>query len=274
MKNKPCDPFVKRFLKKAALLGRRYLRRPRPDNYSEIDLLHARLCRGNNTGRVMVDVGAQFGESFAPFRLFGWRVLAFEPDPDPRKQRALSMHEDAGVEIVRSALADEAGAAMDFYASEISSGISSLTPFHESHRAVARVRVSTLAIELARVDFTRIDFLKIDTEGHDLFVLRGFPWTEERLRPRAVLCEFEDGKTRGLGYTWEDMADFLVARGYEVLVSEWHPIERYGANHRWRGLHRYPGAETGQGGWGNLIALTDPTDVVWLVAAAARHSRI
>jgi FkbM family methyltransferase len=265
---------LKQFLKKAALLGRRYLHRPRRGNYSEIGLLHARLTRGSNAGRVMVDVGAQFGESLAPFRLFGWRIIAFEPDPDPRKQSALKRHEKGNVKVVRCALADSPSDAVDFYASEVSTGISALTPFHESHRAVARVPVSTLAIELAGRNFNQIDFLKIDTEGHDIFVLKGFPWSEACLRPRAVLCEFEDNKTRLLGYTWRDMADYLVDKGYVVLVSEWYPIVRYGANHQWRGMHRYPTAEVDPAGWGNLIALIDPADATWLIEAAGRHLKI
>ena len=51
-----------------------------------------------------------------------------------------------------------------------------------------------------------------------------------------------------------------MERGYSVLLSEWHPIERYGIRHSWRRLRRYP-TEISEHAWGNFIALdTDPGD--------------
>ena len=267
------QPGLKQFIHRTWHRIRRHWRGPCAEHYSEIDLLQRRLTAGENAGRVMVDVGAQFGESFTPFRQQGWRILAFEPDPDPRKQEALKALACAEVMIVRRALAEHSREAADFYASYVSTGISTLVPFHESHRAVGKVEVSTLALELAKEKLNRVDFIKVDTEGHDLFVLKGFPWGRPELRPRAVLCEYEDAKTRPLGYTWQDMADFLVAQGYAVLVSEWKPIVRYGVRHDWLGLQRYPGARVNPDGWGNLIALSTPEDVAWVVGEAFKCSR-
>src|SRR3546814_10935540 len=95
---------------------------------------------------------------------------------------------------------------------------------------------------LFRSDIDGVDFLKVDTEGHDLFVLQGFPW--ERFRPAVIECEFEDAKTVPLGYTFHDMARFLLAKGYRVLVSEWHPIIRSGVRPDWR---RSAGGRGGEG---------------------------
>ncbi len=262
---------VKQFLQWSWQRVRRYWRGPRAENFSEIDLLHRRFTAGGNTGRVMVDVGAQFGESFSPFRRQGWRILAFEPDPDPRKQEALKALTGSEVKIVGCALAEHASASADFFASDVSTGISALVPFHASHRAVGKVVVSTLALELARAELNRVDFLKIDTEGHDLFVLKGFPWERTELRPCAVLCEYEDAKTRPLGYTWQDLADYLVMQRYSVLVSEWKPIVRYGVRHDWIGLQRYPGARVNPEGWGNLIALSTSADVDWVISEASKY---
>jgi FkbM family methyltransferase len=263
---------LKQFLQKSWHRIRRHWHGPCTEHYSEINLLQRRFTAGANTGRVMVDVGAQFGESFVPFRQQGWRILAFEPDPDPRKQEALQALAGAEVMVVRRALAEHPCEAADFYASDVSTGISTLVPFHDSHRAVGKVEVSTLALELAKANLNRVDFIKIDTEGHDLFVLKGFPWGRLGLRPHAVLCEYEDAKTRPLGYTWRDLADFLMVQGYAVLVSEWKPIVRYGVRHNWIGLQRYPGARVNPDGWGNLIALSTPEDVDWVVGEASKYS--
>ena len=244
-------------------------------NFSEIDLLQERLIGlfGSGSG-VMIDVGAQFGESFGPFSRSGWSILAFEPDPDRRKQDLLARAAGGKVRVVGRALADRAEPAADFFSSDVSTGISALKAFHETHRRTARVEVSTLAHELAVAGVTRVDFLKIDTEGYDLPVLRGFPWERRGLSPRVIMCEYEDAKTRPLGYTWQEMADFLAQKGYTILVSEWQPIVRYGVRHNWLGMRSYPGAKINDRGWGNLIAFSRRADASWFMSAADAYSRV
>lgn len=94
-------------------------------------------------------------------------------------------------------------------------------------------------------------------------MLQGFPW--ERGQPAVIECEFEDTKTVPLGYTFHDLARFLVERGYTVYVSEWHPIIRYGIRHDWRALMRYPCELADPKGWGNLLAFRDGIDEELLV---------
>lgn len=69
-----------------------------------------------------------------------------------------------------------------------------------------------------------------------------------------IECEFEDTKTVPLGYTFHDLSKYLVDKGYQVYVSEWHPITRYGIPHDWRALMRYPWELADPKGWGNLLA--------------------
>src|SRR3546814_302056 len=125
---------------------------------------------------------------------------------------------------------------------------------------------------LFRSDIDGVDFLKVDTEGHDLFALKGFPW--ERFRPAVIECEFEDAKTVPLGYTFHDMARFLLEKGYRVLVSEWHPIIRYGVRHDWRRLVAYPCELSDEVAWGNILAFRDPVDESKLAAVIGKLVRI
>ena len=62
--------------------------------------------------------------------------------------------------------------------------------FHPTHQMGEQVDVTTLkhVIDEFDIDPERISFLKIDTEGHDLFVLRGYPW--QTTAPRLIICEF------------------------------------------------------------------------------------
>lgn len=218
--------------------------------FNEVELVR-RVLPGPG---VMLDVGAHFGSSALPFVKAGWEVHAFEPDPANRSRLETRISDADNVTIVPAAVSNERGT-MTLFGSDVSSGISSLTPFHGSHAPIADVEVTTLSDYVETKNLDRIDFLKIDSEGYDLFVLQGVPW--RMVRPAAIVCEFEDRKTIPLGYDFDDLARFLVDQGYEVLVSEWYPVVEYGANHEWRQLRRYPHRLADDAAWGNLVALPD-----------------
>ncbi|MEM9084371.1 MAG: FkbM family methyltransferase [Pseudomonadota bacterium] len=212
-------------------------------------------------GKLMIDVGANFGNSLDIYLGKGWEVHAFEPDPNNR-QELLSTWPNCNRLIVNSdAVSNEAGKKVAFYASGESTGISGLSAFTEGHRKIGEVETTTLADYYKSRGLSHIDFLKIDVEGFDKFVLDGFPWAVDK--PEVVLAEFEDAKTIPLGYTMHDLANVLIQQGYSVYVSEWMPIIRYGIAHDWRQMLRYsPDLELGDT-WGNLIGFyNDPGDEV------------
>lgn len=218
----------------------------------------AALFRYTIRGSTMVDVGAHYGSSLLPFLDMGWQVFAFEPD-EQNRQKLLDQvitHKNASlVSIDSRAVSNECKQGLPYYRSEISTGISGLSAFHESHQKAQEVDTVTLTEFFRDRTLTGVDFLKVDTEGHDLFVLQGFPW--ERFEPAVIECEFEDAKTIPLGYTFDDIASYLMEKGYTVLVSEWYPIIRYGIKHDWRTLMRYPCNLSDANSWGNLIAFKD-----------------
>jgi len=227
----------------------RALRGSRPQ-FSEADLVHEYFLARKEPG-VMVDVGAHYGESFLPYLARGWIVRAFEPDA--RNRAVLMRNVGSGdFKVFDCAVSDRDAEGAAFFASDESDGISSLTAFRKSHHEVGRVAVRTLAGVLAAEGMDRVDFLKIDTEGHDLLVLRGFPW--DRMTPEVVLCEFEDRKTVPLGYDHRNLGDFLLQHGFRVFLSEWAPIVRYGGNHTWCRWHPYPCELADSGAWGNFVA--------------------
>lgn len=138
------------------------------------------------------------------------------------------------------------------FASQVSSGISGLLNFHNSHTEQTKVNVTTLAHALKAHHLDSCHVLKIDVEGYEMPVLRGMDW--QAYTPEVVIVEFEDSKTKLLGYTHVDLAEFLLAKGYTVYISEWHSVLEYGARHQWRGLFRYPNALHDTEAWGNLVA--------------------
>lgn len=234
-----------------------------------------RLFRSHLRGSFMIDVGAHHGWALAPFLGAGWEIYALEPDQKNRNalEARLKNHPfRASVTVDSRCVSNNTRQGVPFYSSEQSSGISGLSAFHESHKEVQRVDVTTLREVLDEREAAEIDFLKIDTEGHDLFVLQGYPW--ERGRPRVIECEFEDAKTESLGYSFDDLARYLVNKGYTVFVSEWHPIVRYGIRHDWRQLARYPCQLADPKGWGNLLAFLEPINEKVLLDAVTAELQL
>jgi FkbM family methyltransferase len=241
--------------------------RDRAAHLDETDCI-AQLIGTRPKGATMIDVGAHHGGALVPFLDKGWRVLAFEPDDANRRillQRLAKHRSTQSASVDARAVSNESKQGLSFFRSEQSTGISGLSAFHPTHREAQRVDTVTLSEVLATRDVSAVDFLKIDTEGHDLLVLKGFPW--DRFKPAVIECEFEDAKTVPLGYTFHDLASFLVEQGYKVFVSEWHPVLRYGIRHDWHRLLRYPCELADDKAWGNLLAFRDGIDEAKLVEA-------
>jgi FkbM family methyltransferase len=225
-------------------------KRVRPPDFDEIGLLHSALRPYGPS--VMVDVGAHHGGSLRPFADDGWRVIAIEPDPQNRRILTSRYGRKSNVVIDERAIGETDGQRVALYTSPVSTGISALAPFHPTHRASGEVE--TVRLDTLLADQEAVGFLKTDTEGWDLGVLRTFPWV--RLRPLAVMCEFEDRKTVPLGYDYHELANYLVDLDYLVFTSEWYPVVEYGQRHRWRCLRRYPVQLESPAAWGNLLAVT------------------
>lgn len=93
----------------------------------------------------MIDVGAHTGGAMSLFLKEGWRVHAFEPDPANRNIMFARYGDILGLSIQDMAVSDVPRERMQLYVSELSSGISSLSVFHWTHRKGSSVRVTTLA---------------------------------------------------------------------------------------------------------------------------------
>ena len=226
-----------------------------------------RLCwelLSSGSSGVMVDVGAHHGSTFQIFLGSGYRVIAFEPDPENRQVllKNFPMERHPNLIVDPRAVADSGEKKRNFYTSSASSGISSLHSFHPTHEESYSVDTITLKDFFKDESISDVDYLKIDTEGFDLEVLKSVDF--EAISPRVILCEFEDNKTKSLNYVWQDMANFLVSKNYHILVSEWYPIVAYGKEHKFRSLKRYPCELEDVAGWGNFIGLRNASDLEFI----------
>ena len=212
-----------------------------------------KAMRNNAKNKVMVDVGAHHGDSLEEFARDGWTIYAFEPDPENRLALVRLCRRFPNVTIDPRAISDRNEKNRQFYTSDVSSGISGLSAFDSSHKEAFLIDTVTLDNACREKGISNIDFLKIDTEGFDLFVLKGVPWN--RVQPQVIVCEFEDGKTRALGYCYHDMANFLEEKGYQLIISEWYPITDYGSKHQWRRFSYSHCNLLDENSWGNIIAV-------------------
>ena len=211
---------------------------------ASVEEMHAVSSMANYSGGTLIDVGAHRGTTLTPFARRGWRVFAFEPDDVNRG--ALVKHVEAGgfdVTVDPRAIDNETGRHLDFYRSG-----------HEISQQVETVTLDD-AIENYKID--RIDVLKIDVEGNELSALNGFSFSP---RPNIMVVEYEDAKTEKLGYSAEKLAKILIEKNYDVFVSEWHPIEKYGVSHSWKRFYRWGDDRVPTASWGNLIAIDHQAD--------------
>lgn len=228
-----------------------------PVNPSEIRIAYNILNAGRQPG-LMIDVGAHYGESLYMFADSGWKVHAFEPDPDNLQELELRVAHNKNVIINSSAISNKNEEAVDFFKHETSTGASGLLAFQSKHVLAGKVHSITLDRYINENNIAAINLLKVDAEGYDLLVLKGI-LELNTIRPEMIICEFEDSKSTLLGYTFNDMAQYLQDHNYKLIVSEWYPIIEYGTQHYWKRFIEYPCELSDADAWGNILAVEDNT---------------
>lgn len=202
---------------------------------------------------VMIDVGAHCGSSLIPFAKKKWTIYAFEPNQENRKVLLKRIKNYRNIHVDSRAVSSESNKVLPFYTSNVSSGISGLSSFHESHIKMGEVSTIRLDDFCLQNEIAKINFLKIDTEGYDLMVLKSYDW-RGLLHPDVIIAEFENKKTTPLGYTLHDLVSFLNKLDYKAIISEWFPIVQYGKRHKWKRFTLNAEEVVNKSAWGNIIA--------------------
>ncbi len=250
------DRIIRKILSFTPFVVRYFFDRKYFNYIDEVSLVYQFFRNKRGKTFTMIDVGAHWGTTLLPFANIGWQVYAFEPDAKNRKKLIENTKHLSNVNIDARAVLDKDGLILSFYDSDLSTGISGLKNFHSTHKEAYKVETATLAKYIKDAGIAKVDFLKIDTEGFDLFVLKGYEWENENLHPKVIVCEYDENKTRHNDYSVKDMVELLMSKNYEVVVSSWFPLENYGSGHQWKEFILTID-EKGQYedlSWGNLIA--------------------
>lgn len=205
--------------------------------------------------RIMFDIGAGHGSTFLRFAKLGWKVFAFEPDKFNYEIASKNAAGLTNVELIALAVNSEDKTNVPFFRSGISDGISGLSSFDPSHIKDGFVDTTRLETFCQTHGINDIDYLKIDAEGYDFEVLKSLNWS--KIKPCVIMFEFEDSRSKSMGYTLKDVVNFLSGMNYQFLISEWHPVEKRGRPHKWKNFS-IAIENVNPNGWGNVIAIRDP----------------
>ena len=190
---------------------------------------------------IMLDIGANIGQTLFNYYSRGWRVVAFEPVPENVDTICRNIFIN-GVTSDRIALVGGAGSNFSrFVEIDTSRGWSDSTSISQKGVAGWKTKVdvhnvTTIAVDdyidnAKSINFrNKIMFVKIDTQGHELSVLQGMkkflsnPPTVEDLGGWSfiVKAEYSVKLQKDSGHRPNDMLDFMRGMGYEVrcIISE------------------------------------------------------
>lgn len=224
--------------------------------FNELELL-LKFPYEKSSNQTLVDVGGHVGSFAKRFAKKGWRIIAFEPEPENRRELENNLREFQNVTIIPKAVSNKEGQLVPFYVSSEHWGIHSLKPFHKTHQPKFTVETVRLDQTLKNLDVNEVSLLKVDVEGADFLVLQSFDFN--KIKPEIVMCEFADDRSQpNFGCNHHDIAKYMQSWGYHVFVSEWSPVKEYGRKgkkgtaHNFLQLVPYP-LNHESIGWGNLI---------------------
>ena len=192
------------------------------------------LRRWIRPGFVALDVGANIGTYALPLaRLVGptGRVVAFEPNRPTCAclRQNIRQNRLGNVRVVRAAVGEEPGHC-DLVVNAANFGEVHLAPAATAPAATTRARVvvTTLDAECARLALPRVDFIKIDVEGFELAALRGAV-AVLAAHPRIVVqTEIVPAHAARYGFEIAELVAFFAARGFTPHACDengrMHPV--------------------------------------------------
>jgi FkbM family methyltransferase len=201
------------------------------------------LRRWVRPGFVACDIGANIGTYTVPLsRLVGpaGRVISFEPNRPTCAclRQNIRQNRLGNVTILRAAAGPEAGVA-DLVVTANNFGEVHLAPAapaavggtrgRASASGTARVAVTTVDAEVARLGLKRVDFIKIDVEGFELAALRGAARTLATNADLVVQTEIVPAHAARYSFDVADLTAFFKNHGYAPYACDaggvMHPVD-------------------------------------------------
>lgn len=128
--------------------------------------------------------------------------------------------------------------------------------------------ISQLQAKIKEDNVETIDFLRLETAEQDLTLLKALPWSS--IKVNVVQCQFNPKKSNAHSHELEDISQYLMKKGYQVIVSEWYPQRQYRLQSDWYRLWIYPGSPSSPNAWGQLLAFKEPPTWQHILKSAKR----
>ena len=204
---------------------------------------------------LVVDVGAHHGVQCLPFLKQGWRAHAVEPDPQHRSVLRQLQSTYSTLHVVNATMSCVHGRTYPWQHHHTYGQYHSMKCFSKHCQQAGEVTTTTMRQWTKAAGIDTIDVLLCDVVGFEFIVLRGTDL--ENAPPECIVCAWDDLKSLHLGSDRHDVGSFLLACGYQVYMSEWHPVLDPALPQQWKGLLRYP-AEPDSFAWGHFLAFRNP----------------
>ena len=166
-------------------------------------------------------MGAHFGyfaKEFCRLHASSCEVYCFEPLSYNHSILVDVLRPKTNSHISRYALSDRAGSDEIFVpiksSGNIGPGLAHMGQEHTRDFVIEEIATITLDEWVDQNDVNRLDFIKCDVEGAELLALRGAQASLKKFRP-VLFCEVDENYTQRLGYTPQELFEFLHGLGYE-----------------------------------------------------------
>lgn len=180
---------------------------------------------------VIFDIGANIGSICLPMAqmLPGAIVYAFEPTDFAftklESNLKLNPHLQKRVFPIQSFVSEynNTNSKLVAFASwRIDGDNSELEAMHSVHGGIQKTATQkqiTIDNFVDENNISRLDYIKIDTDGHELFVLRGARKTLSKFRP-LIVFEVMNYELSAQGISFADIEEFLAPLDYKMIVSD------------------------------------------------------
>ena len=205
------------------------IQRKRPVSWGSDALVDQRRLLQDHPVRVVVDVGANLGDTVRQYRAEfpGATIHAFEPFPAVCRQLVERFADDARIRVHESAVTDTAGTRR-FYVNEVHYG-NSLFPIHPQSAdwtgtAASKRPDQTIDVQAVTLDefcsaegLGEVDLLKVDIQGGEALALEGAARLLGRRAVRIVYLEVLFAPLYDGQAYFCDVARVLDRHGYHLF---------------------------------------------------------
>jgi FkbM family methyltransferase len=168
---------------------------------------------------VVFDVGANVGHWCRKLLELNPQAQVFLFEPSPDCQQRLSEQKFPGTRLIPAAVGSEPGRASFHFSSEFDDSASLYARrdsyFHNQAYRTIEVEMVTIDSIIEKYEIPFVDFMKMDTEGHELFVLRGAEQALQSKRIGALAFEFGSGNVNSRTF-FRDFWELLTAHGFSI----------------------------------------------------------